>query len=199
MNLRIKCEKWGEKKKSCEDEFLTYLTYKFWREVPEFFSLMNEVRSSTKSKRGQWFALNKVLIFNIPDLHSHTSFHIWIYKEVTVHQKCELSSVLVHLAKKWTEFSSKFTLLKVNIVQFTNLKMNFSAHFSVHFKNLSKGSMPKHNLEVFLSGNILKIIFIYKKCNGTSIFFIKNMPRNLGLMIEKWTELFCSFSFKFTQ
>ena len=66
-----------------------------------------------------------------------------ITREVTVHQKCELSSVLVHLAKKWTKFSSKFTLLKKNLVQFTNLKMNFSVHFSVHLKNISKGSMPK--------------------------------------------------------
>ena len=63
-------------------------------------------------------------------------------KEVTVHQKCELSSVLVHLAKKWTEFSSKFILLKKNLVQFTNLKMNFSVHLSVHLKNISKGGMP---------------------------------------------------------
>ena len=77
-----------------------------------------------------------------------TSYHMrnmnfWKIREVTVHQKWELSSVLVHLAKKWTKFSSKFTLLKKNLVQFTNLKMNFSVHFSVHLKNISKGSMPK--------------------------------------------------------
>ena len=75
---------------------------------------------------------------------------------MTVHQKCELSSVLVHLAKKWTEFSSKFTLLKKNLVQFTNLKMNFLVHFSVHFKNNSKGICQKygpiHNSEVFFIG-----------------------------------------------
>ena len=83
-------------------------------------------------------------------------------REVTVHQKCELSSVLVNLAKKGTKFSSKFTLLKKNLVQFTNLKMNFSVHFSVHLKNISKGSMPKSgpidNLEVFLWDNNLNII-----------------------------------------
>ena len=94
-------------------------------------------------------------------------FRFFGTREVTVHQKCELSSVLVHLAKKWTEFSSKFTLLKMNIVQFTNLKMNFSVHFSVHTKNISKGSMPKSgpidNLEVFLWDNVLNIINFLEK------------------------------------
>ena len=79
---------------------------------------------------------------------------VCLVREVTVHEKCELSSVLIHPAKKWTEFSSKFTLLKKNLVQFTNLKMNFSVHFSVHLKNISKEnkskSYPNHNLEVFL-------------------------------------------------
>ena len=105
-------------------------------------------------------------------------------REVTVHQKCELSSVLVHLPKKWTKFSSKFTLLKKNLVRFTNLKMNFSVHFSVHTKNISKGSMPKSgpidNLEVFLWDNVLNIInflgksleffYLQQNSNGISIF-----------------------------
>ena len=34
--------------------------------------------------------------------------------EVEVHLKCELSSVLVHLAKKWTKFSSSSLAQKVN-------------------------------------------------------------------------------------
>ena len=87
---------------------------------------------------------------------------------MTVHQKCELSSVLVHLPKKWTKFSSKFTLLKKNLVQFTNLKMNFSVHLSVHLKNISKGGMPKsrpiHNLDMFLKGNVSKFGKSLKYC-----------------------------------
>ena len=126
---------------------------------------------------------------------------------MTVHQKWELSSVLVHLAKKWTKFSSKFTLLKKNLVQFTNLKMNFSVHFSVHLKNISKGSMPKsgpiNNLEVFLWDNVLNIInflgksleffYLQQNSNGINIFWSKICQETLVFMIEKWTELFCSF------
>ena len=76
--------------------------------------------------------------------------------------------------------------------------MNFSVHFSVHLKNISKDnkskSDPNHNLEVFLQGNVLKIInfleksleFLYfQKMAMIPAFFDRNMPRNFGFYDRK--------------
>ena len=56
--------------------------------------------------------------------------------EVTVREKRELSSVLVHLAKKWTKFSSSSFGKKVNWVQFKVRQKVNSVRFSVHFWNI---------------------------------------------------------------
>jgi len=77
--------------------------------------------------------------------------------------------------------------------------MNFSVHFSVHLKKISKGSMPKsgpiNNLDVFLWDNVLNIInflgesleffYLQQYSNDICIFLIKNMPRNLGFYDRK--------------
>ena len=109
---------------------------------------------------------------------------------VQVHSISELSSVQVLSAKKWTEFSSKFTLLKKNLVQFTNLKMNFSVHFSVHLKNISKGSMPKsgtiNSLEVFLWDNVLNIINFFGK--SLWFFFYNKIPMVLVFFDQKYAK-----------
>ena len=58
---------------------------------------------------------------------------------VQVHSKTELSSVQVPSAKKWTEFSSKFTK-KVNFWTELNFSVQFS-HFldsSIHIQNLKR-------------------------------------------------------------
>ena len=74
-------------------------------------------------------------------------------------------------------------------------------------KNISKGSMPKsgpiNNLEVFLWDNVLNIInflgksleffYLQQNSNGISIFWSKLCQETFVFMIEKWTELFCSF------
>ena len=88
--------------------------------------------------------------------------------EVTVHLFGELSSVLVHLAKKWTEFSSKFTISKKELSSVHELKNELFRSFYRSLKNHFKGGMPK-------SGSIYK-------CN-----------RNLGFydwkMNSKWTQI----------
>ena len=64
-------------------------------------------------------------------------------------------------------------------------------------------SGPINNLEVFLWDNVLNIInflrksleffYLQQNSNGISIFWSKICQETLVFMIEKWTELFCSF------
>ena len=75
----------------------------------------------------------------------------------------------------------------MNLVQFTNLKMNLSVHFSVHLKNISKDSMPKSqfrgvfirqcfkNFEFF--GKKLKIFLFIKNAMVPAFFDQKNAKK----------------------
>ena len=77
-----------------------------------------------------------------------------VHSEVTVHLFGELSSVLVHLAKKWTEFSSKFTISKKELSSVHELKNELFRSFYRSLKNHFKGGLPKsgslYESEVFL-------------------------------------------------
>ena len=67
----------------------------------------------------------------------------------------------------------------MNLVQFTNLKMNFSVHFSVHLKNISKGSMPKSQFRgVFIS-----------QCFKNFEFFGKN-PKKIEILVPEDAGIF---------
>ena len=148
--------------------------------------------------------------FQLPDLNiPHTvpelSVRFNSISEVTVHLFGELSSVLVHLAKKWTEFSSKFTISKKELSSVHERKNELFRSFYRSLKNHFKGDMPKsgsiYKSEVFLEdiffanykfwGKLEKKIF---KNAIDPAFFVLKYAEILVFITRKWTQIWTQIS-----
>ena len=127
--------------------------------------------------------------------------------EVTVHLFCELSSVLVHLVKKWTEFSSKFTISKKELSSVHELKNELFRSFYRSFKNHFKGGMPK-SASIYKSEVFYRTIFfanywflgeIIKNNDKKMQWNIKYAEKSWFLWLENELKFELKFPFKFTK